>query len=92
MLSNLDTNLKTRDRNLNFNLSDANSSMQVLDNQGKENVSGQLSVLRSFLIFQSIEIDQYTMEFVKTVRYATSNIWFLNSSVFLFCISKVSIL
>ena len=39
MLSNLDTNLKTRDRNLNFNLSDANSSMQVLDNQGKENVA-----------------------------------------------------
>ena len=36
MLSNLENNLKSRDRNLNFNLSDA-TSMQVLDNQGKEN-------------------------------------------------------
>ena len=33
MLSQLETNL-TRDRNLNFNLSDANS-MQILDNQAK---------------------------------------------------------
>ena len=36
MLSNLENNLKSRDRNLNFNLSDA-TSMQVLDNQAKEN-------------------------------------------------------
>ena len=36
MLSNLENNLKSRDRNLNFNLSDA-TSMQVLDNQGREN-------------------------------------------------------
>ena len=37
MLSQLDVNL-SRDRNLNYNLSDANS-MQVLDNQKKSHAS-----------------------------------------------------